>query len=182
VGNTEDKARFARVVIPHLDDALALAKWITNSGADAEDVVQEACLRAFRAIGSFGGVNSRAWVLAIVRNSAYSWLGKNRNVQLIAISDCGVEDRVYTESGWDGSSANAATPETELITKTDAVRLEAAISALPTEFREVLVLRDLQGFEYKEIADVIGAPVGTVMSRLARARRRIIESIGAQKR
>ena len=181
MSSAEDKAKFASVVVPHLEDALALARWLTNNGTDAEDVVQEACLRAFRGIGTFAGVNSRAWVLTIVRNCAYSWLGKNRNVTLVDIDKLGVEARVQTEAGWVNSSSNATTPETELIAKADAVRLEAAISALPTEFREVLVLRDLQGFEYREIADVTGAPIGTVMSRLARARRRIIESIGTQK-
>ena len=181
MSNAEDRAKFASIVIPHLEDAMALARWLTNNGPDAEDVVQEACLRAFRAIGTFAGVNSRAWVLTIVRNSAYSWLGKNRGVSLVGMDNLGVEDRAQTECGWGDWNSNAITPETQLIAKTDAVHLRAAISALPTEFREVLVLRDLQGFEYREIAEVTGAPVGTVMSRLARARRRVIESIGTQK-
>ncbi len=100
MSSAEDKAKFASVVVPHLEDALALARWLTNNGTDAEDVVQEACLRAFRGIGTFAGVNSRAWVLTIVRNCAYSWLGKNRNVTLVDIDKLGVEARVQTEAGW----------------------------------------------------------------------------------
>src|SRR6516162_3641920 len=142
----DDQARFASVVLPHLADAYALARWLTGDRADAEDVVQEACLRAFRGIGGFAGVNARAWVLTIVRHAAYTWLGKNRSAALIA--------------------------------KADARRLEAAIAELPVPFRETLVLRDVQGLDYREIAEVTKVPIGTVMSRLARARRRLIERIG----
>lgn len=176
VSNEEDRAKFASVVVPYLADALSVALWLTNDRADAEDVVQEACLRAFRAISTFAGGNARAWVLTIVRNSAYSWLAKNRSRSLVAVDDLDVDERARAEGG-ELARANAATPETELIARADAARLETAISALPTEFREALVLRDMQGLEYREIAEVTGAPVGTVMSRLARARRRLIETI-----
>jgi RNA polymerase sigma factor (sigma-70 family) len=177
VSNEEDRARFASVVVPHLADALFVARWLTNDRADAEDVVQEACLRAFRSIETFAGGSARAWVLTIVRNAAYSWLAKNRNATLVHVDDLGVKERAQAECG--GELARiAATPETELIEKADAARLEAAISALPTEFREALVLRDMQGLEYREIAEVTGAPVGTVMSRLARARGRLIAAVG----
>jgi RNA polymerase sigma factor (sigma-70 family) len=173
----EDKERFASVVIPYLADALALARWLTHNRADAEDVVQDACLRAFRAVGGFAGGSARAWVLTIVRNSAYSWLEKNRNEMIAAIDDLDAEERAQVERGGDGASLNTTTPETQLIARLDAVHLEAAISALPTSFREVLVLHDIQGLEYREIAEVTGVPVGTVMSRLARARRRLIETV-----
>jgi RNA polymerase sigma factor (sigma-70 family) len=177
VSNEEDRAKFASVVVPHLADALFVARWLTKDRADAEDVVQEACLRAFRSIGTFAGGSTRAWVLTIVRNAAYSWLAKNRNAALIAVDDLGINERVQAEGGDELARAEATTPETELIEKANAERLEAAISALPTEFREAVVLRDMQGLEYREIAEVTGIPVGTVMSRLARARRRLIEAI-----
>jgi RNA polymerase sigma factor (sigma-70 family) len=176
VSNEEDRAKFASVVVPYLADALSVALWLTNDRADAEDVVQEACLRAFRAISTFAGGNARAWVLTIVRNSAYSWLAKNRSRSLVAVDDLDVDERARAEGG-ELTRTNAATPETELIARADVARLETAILALPTEFREALVLRDMQGLEYREIAEVTGAPVGTVMSRLARARRRLIETI-----
>src|SRR5215813_13245074 len=92
-GSDDDRARFASVVLPHLADAYALARWLTGSRADAEDVVQEACLRAFRGIGGFGGVNARAWVLTIVRHAAYSWLGKNRSAALLMVDDLEAVER-----------------------------------------------------------------------------------------
>jgi RNA polymerase sigma-70 factor (ECF subfamily) len=177
VGDEEDRAKFASVVVPHLADALVLARWLTGGQADAEDVVQDACLRAFRALSGFSGGNGRAWMLTIVRNTAYSWLRKNRNKILVAIDDLDVAERSQAERGGDVASLNAITPESELIARADAVRLEAAISALPTEFREALVLRDIQGLEYRDIAEVTGMPVGTVASRVARARHRLIEAI-----
>ena len=140
--------------------------------------MQEASLRAFRAIGGFAGGNARAWVLTIVRHTAFSWLaqesprdaGRGRRSR-------GGRARAGT-AGQRPAHANAATPETALIAKADAARLEAAIAALPLPFRETLVLRDIQGLDYREIAQVTEVPVGTVMSRLARARRRLIETIG----
>jgi RNA polymerase sigma factor (sigma-70 family) len=172
VSSEGDRARFATVVVPHLSDAFALACWLTGNQSDAEDVVQEASLRAFRAIGSFAGVNARAWVLAILRNTTYSWLAKNRSRDLVAIEDINGGD-----DGLELDSASAHTPESALMAKVDAIRLEAAIAALPMEFREVLILREVQGLEYREIADVIGIPIGTVMSRLARTRRRLMDAI-----
>jgi RNA polymerase sigma-70 factor, ECF subfamily len=170
-----DQARFASIVVPHLSEAFALACWLTGSRADAEDVVQDASLRAFRAIASFNGTNARAWVLTIVRNTAYSWLEKNRAPQLVSVQDLGESAQALHNGGW--AAALADTPETVLIAKADAGRVEAAVAALPPEFREVLLLRDIQGLEYREIAEVTAVPVGTVMSRLARARRRMIDAI-----
>jgi RNA polymerase sigma factor (sigma-70 family) len=165
----DDKSRFAEVVLPHLGDAYALARWLTGSRADAEDVVQDACLRAFRAIRGFAGGNARAWVLTIVRHTAFSWLGKNRPAALVVTDDLEAVERAQHEAGA-VPDRESVTPETALIAKTDAARLEAAIAALPTPFRETLVLRELQGLDYREIAEVTGVPVGTVMSRLARGR------------
>jgi RNA polymerase sigma factor (sigma-70 family) len=170
----DDNARFANVVLPHLGDAYALARWITGNRADAEDVVQDACLRAFRAIRSFADGSARAWVLTIVRNTAYTWIGKNRPAALVAVEDIEAVELAHAIPG----DPNVATPETALIAQTDAARLEAAISGLPIPFRETLILRDVQGLDYREIAAVTGVPIGTVMSRLARGRSRLIATIG----
>jgi RNA polymerase sigma factor (sigma-70 family) len=164
VSPREDHMRFKNVVLPHLDDAYGLARWLTGNRTDAEDVVQEACLRAFHGIGSFSNGNSRAWLLTIVRNAAYSWLLKNRPAAVVMVED--IEGVELARP----SDLDIETPETALIAKTDARLLEAAIAALPAPFRETLVLRDVHGLSYREIAEVIGAPAGTVMSRLARAR------------
>jgi RNA polymerase sigma factor (sigma-70 family) len=166
----DDRARFAAVVTPHLGDAFALARWLTGNRADAEDVVQEACLRAYRAIGTFADGNARAWVLTIVRHTAYTWLRRNRSASLVMVDDLEAVERARADPG----DPEQATPETELIAKADAARLEAAIAELPAPFKETLVLRDIQGLDYREIAAVTEVPIGTVMSRLARARRRLI--------
>src|SRR6266542_1270796 len=170
----DDNARFANVVLPHLADAYALARWLTGSRADAEDVVQDACLRAFRGIAGFKDGNARAWVLTIVRHTAYTWLGKNRPAALVLVED--VEGVGRAQSG----EPDVETPETALIAKADAGLLEAAIAALPAPFRETLVLRDLQGLNYREIAEVTEVPIGTVMSRLARGRHRLIAIIAKE--
>jgi len=182
VSGEDDRARFDRVVLPHLEDALALAHWLAGNRTDAEDILQEACLRAFRGIRSFSGGSARAWLLTIVRRSAYSWLGTNRLRAQVAIDDLGLGERALAEGGGDRDALNRATPEMELIAKADAARLEAAIAALPLEFRETFVLRDIQGLEYREIAQVTATPLGTVMSRLARARRRLTDTIGTEQR
>ena len=175
VSGEDEKALFARVVLPHLGDAFALARWLTGDRTDAEDVVQDACLRALRGIAGFSGGNARAWVLTIVRHAAYSWLGKNRPAALVVTDDLeAVERAAFLRGGGGGSEAAGETPEAALIAKAEAARLEAAIQKLPPPFRETLVLRDLQGLDYKEIAKVTGVPIGTVMSRLARARQRLM--------
>lgn len=170
---SDERTRFANVVLPHLSDAYALARWIARNESDAEDIVQEACLRAFRGIAGFGDVNARAWVLSIVRNTAYSWLKKHRDPKLVPVDN--VEEVADATGQWD---VGPAAPDAGLIARADAARLEAALSALPDEFRETLVLRELQGLDYRAIAEVTGVPIGTVMSRLARARRRLIALLG----
>ena len=145
--------------MPHLDAAYNLARWLAGNDHDAEDIAQEACMRAFRFGGGFRGGNSRAWLLAIVRNTAYSWLKKNRPKATVSIED---EDLAEIED-----------PSVPAFEKADASVLRAALEELPLEFREALVLRHLEGLSYKEIADVADVPVGTVMSRLARARRQL---------
>lgn len=172
------KSKFDTVVVPFITDALTLARWLTGNRADAEDVVQEACLRAYRGLDGFAGVNARAWLLAIVRNAAYTWVRNNRPTYVIAVSDLGAEERERAEDGADMSTEHISV-EAELIARADAARLQHAIDALPTEFCEVLVLRDIQGLPYREIAEVAGVPIGTVMSRLARARRRLTDTLKA---
>jgi RNA polymerase sigma-70 factor (ECF subfamily) len=169
----DNHARFTELVLPHLGDAYSLARWITGSRADAEDVVQDACLRAFRAIGGFGGGNARPWVLTIVRNTAYTWLRKNRPSAVLEVDDLESVEVAQANHG----NLDRETPETALIAKADAACLEAAIAALPTSYRETLILRDVQGLPYREIAGVTGVPIGTVMSRLARGRDQVIKTI-----
>jgi RNA polymerase sigma factor (sigma-70 family) len=174
MSTSEANGRFARIVLPHLDDAYALARWITGNRADAEDVVQESCLRAFRAIGGFAEGNARGWVLTIVRNTAYQWLRKNRPASLVLVED--LEQVEHQQENF--APLEADTPESALIAKGTTQEIEAAIFALPALFREVLVLRDLQELAYREIAAVTQVPLGTVMSRIARARRRLMQTAG----
>jgi RNA polymerase sigma factor (sigma-70 family) len=169
----DDHARFASLVLPHLGDAYSLARWITGSRTDAEDVVQEACLRAFRAIGGLADGSARPWVLTIVRNTAYTWLRKNRPSAVLVVEDL---EAVETAQAILGHS-EGETPETTVIAEVETAQLEAAIAALQTPYRETIVLRDIQGLSYHEIGEVTGVPIGTVMSRLARARGTLIASM-----
>lgn len=154
--------------MPHLDAAYNLARWLAGNEHDAADIVQEACVRAFRFGSGFRGGNSRPWLLTIVRNTARTWLKKNRPQAIVSINDdelAEIEDTNSAASPFHGADADV---------------LRAALEALPLEFREALVLRELEGCSYKEIAEVADVPVGTVMSRLARARRQL-QSHFAQK-
>ncbi len=169
----ENGSSFEALVMPHLSDAYALARWLTKNHADAEDVVQEACLRAFRSLSGYAGGNPKAWLLMIVRNTAYSWLEKNRRPGTVSVEALDEGDRVRFERGNEWSDAGSTTPEIVMIANADAAQLQAAIESLPVEFRETLVLRDIHGLEYREIARIVAAPVGTVMSRLSRARRHL---------
>jgi RNA polymerase sigma-70 factor (ECF subfamily) len=171
-----DNARFTSVVMPHLDAAYNLAYWLTGNRSDAEDVVQDASLRAFRGIRGFAGGNARAWVLCIVRNTAYSWLRKNRPAMVVTVEDLEAVEAALAKPG----DPDTETPEAALIAKTDAEHLRAAIAALPAPFRETLVLRDVEGLDYRDIAEATEVPIGTVMSRLARARGRLIATVGTE--
>ena len=159
--------------MPHIDDAYRLAHWLTGNRTDAEDVVQDASLRAFRAIREFAGGSARSWLLTIVRNTAYTWLRKNRPTAVVTVEDLEAVEAAHAKPG----DPNDETPEAALIAKVDAEQLRAAIAALPMPFRETLVLRDIEGLDYREIAEATEVPIGTVMSRLARARRRLIATI-----
>jgi RNA polymerase sigma-70 factor (ECF subfamily) len=169
----DDNARFRAVVMPYIDEAYRLARWLTGNGTDAEDVVQDASLRAFRAIRDYAGGNPRAWLLSIVRNTAYSWLHKNRPATIVSVDDLEAVELEHAHP----DERHDDTPEASLIAKVDAEQLRAAIADLPAPFRETLVLRDIEGLDYREIAEATEVPIGTVMSRLARARRRLIETL-----
>ena len=164
----DDEGRFNRVVVPHLGDALVLARRLTRNSSDAQDVVQEASIRALRGIGTFANGDARAWVLSIVRNTACDWLRKNRPLALVFV------DRLEDVEGTTPIDSDATTPETALIKVQDERRLETAISTLPAHFRETLLLRDVQGLPYRDIAERTGVSIGTVMSRLFRARSRLV--------
>ena len=169
----DDNSRFANVVMPHIDDAYRLARWLTGNSTDAEDVVQDASLRAFRAIRGFAGGSARAWLLSIVRNTAYSWLRKNRPAAVVTVDDLEAVELAQVNPG----DPDTPTPEATLLAKVDAEQLRAAIAALPAPFRETLVLRDIEGLDYREIAQATEVPIGTVMSWLARARRRLTATL-----
>ena len=168
ISSGDHNERFRSVVLPYLDDAYSLARWLTGSRADSEDVVQDACLRALRGIGGFSHGNARAWVLTIVRHTTYSWLHKNRPAAVVVVEDFEAIERTHS------IELDTETPETALIAQENATLLETAIATLPAPLRETLVLREVQELSYREIAEVTGVPIGTVMSRLARARGRII--------
>ena len=157
----QDKlARFEQSIMPHMNAAYNLARWLAGNDPDAQDVVQEAYLRAFKFLGGFRGGDSRSWLLRIVRNAFYDWLKRNRR------EETGTEFDEELHSPGDETGA----PDTLLLEKADLELMRKAIEDLPVEFREILVLRELEGFSYKEIADIAEVPLGTVMSRLARAR------------
>ena len=172
----DDNSRFANVVMPHIDDAYRLARWLTGNSTDAEDVVQDASLRAFRAIRGFAGGSARAWLLSIVRNTAYSWLRKNRPAAVVTVDDLEAVELAQAKPG----DPDTPTPEAALLAKIDAEQLRAAIAALPALFRETLVLRDIEGLDYREIAQATEVPIGTVMSRLARARSRLAATLSTK--
>ena len=149
-------------MLPLLPSAYNLARWLTRNDHDAEDVVQEAFLRAFRFFPSYRGGDARAWLLAIVRNACWTWLRVNRSREVATA----LEDA-------DEPVDAAVSAEEDLVRRADGARLRHALEELPPEFREVTVLRELEELSYREIAEVAGIPIGTVMSRLARARRRL---------
>ena len=153
---------FNDAVLPHLDTAYNLARWLTRNDQDAEDVVQEASLRAFKYWKGFSGRDCRAWLLAIVRNTYYSWV-RQRSVQ----------PEVTADGEIDEIDDGVPNPENVLLQNADRALLRAALEDLPVEFREAIVLREMEGLSYKEIADIAAVPIGTIMSRLARARKRL---------
>ena len=163
--DAEDRRRFEQLVLPHGDAAFNLARWLMRSRADAEDVAQEALLRACRFFRGFQGGDARAWLLQIVRNTCYTWLEKNRPMELSVEFD----EELHLQT--------CPTPETIAIAGDDRERLTRALETLPPRFREVLILRELEGCSYKEIAAITSIPIGTVMSSLSRARRQLYSAL-----
>ena len=155
--------------MPHLGAAYNLARWLVRNPDDAEDLVQEAMLRAVRFFGGYRGGDARAWLLAIVRNSCFTWLAANRPAEAVGFEDGAVELLPSEEDG----------PEIQAARNFDRRMLNDAIAALPAHFREVVILRELEDLSYKDIARVADVPIGTVMSRLARARGLLAESLRA---
>ncbi|HEY5300265.1 MAG TPA: sigma-70 family RNA polymerase sigma factor [Acetobacteraceae bacterium] len=162
----DGRRRFELLALPHLDAAYDLARWLTGNTADASDVAQEAFLRAFRYFDAYNGGDMRVWLLTIVRNTFSTWVRANRSARLVFSPDSPADDDA-AEPIW---AASPRDPEAALIASIDAATLNRLMARLPAEHREVLVLRELEDLSYREIATVTGVPVGTVMSRLARAR------------
>jgi RNA polymerase sigma-70 factor (ECF subfamily) len=173
----DNKARaalFERLVLPYADGAHNLARWLTRNDTDADDVMQEAMLRAYRFIDGFNGDNPRAWLLSIVRNACFTWLRRNRPRDIVSLDDSdgtGTEALGTVVPLW---STEAVPADLQLERQADRGLLNRLIEAMPADGREVLVLRELEELSYKDIAEITGVPIGTVMSRLARARQRLL--------
>ena len=162
-GGKDKLERFEQAILPHLDAAYNLARWLTRNEQDAQDMVQEASLRAFRFFDGYRGGDARSWLLTTVRNTCYTWLQQNRRGQATTPFDEGIHSV-------DEDSLN---PSSLVLKNADMEMLQQSLEQLPDEFREVIVLRDLEELSYKQIAEVTNVPLGTVMSRLARARARL---------
>lgn len=174
---SQPDASFEAVVLPHLDAAYNLARWLVRDAAAAEDVVQDAMVRALTYFPSFRGINARGWLLQIVRNTAYDSAKIDRGVQLVPIAASGEDE----ESALPELRSEDDDPETSLIRDRDRTRVRQLISVLPVELREALVLRELEELSYKEIAELTRTPIGTVMSRLWRARRLLVHAAAEQR-
>lgn len=166
IAERRQRSRFERVALPHLDAAYSLARWLTRNDADAADVVQEAYLRAFRYFDSYRDGDAKSWLLKIVRRTCYSWLEHNRPAELVALETA--------DDAGEGAAAqlpgSGGDTEALLLSRSDLRRLDRLIEHLPAPLREAIVLRELHELDYREIAEVTGVPIGTVMSRLHRAR------------
>jgi RNA polymerase sigma factor (sigma-70 family) len=172
VRGSDKFSRFERAILPHLDAAYNLARWLMRNEDEAADAVQEACLRALRFIGGFRGGDGRVWLLAIVRNTCYSRLKRGT----IRENETEFDDEIHS------LEIETANPETLLERSRDNEAVRQALEELPEELREIVVMRELDGMAYKEIAEIAGVPIGTVMSRLARARKRLQRMLTAASR
>ena len=171
--------RFENIVLPHLSAAYNLARRLTRHSENAEDLVQEACMRAFKFFDGFHGNDARAWLLTIVRNTCYTWL------QSAKVENCRTdydEDTHSVEQDMSAIDLWGGDPEILLLRHADQELINRALDQLPVEFREVMVLRELEDFSYKEIAAIADIPLGTVMSRLARARKLLLDIVQRMKR
>ena len=180
VPSKDEREAFDEVFLPHMAEAYRLAQWLTGSASDAEDIVQDAALRAYRGIKNFGAVNARAWSLTIVRNTAYSWLMKNRPKTVVFTNDLSAAEQQELEhEGPQGTRVE--TPEEIALFKADAEEIQKALAQLQPQFREVIVLREINQMNYRDIAEITNVPIGTVMSRLSRARQLLIARLGDRK-
>ena len=166
--------RFQEIALPHLDAAYNLARWLVRNDADAQDIVQEAFLRAFKSFSGFRGTSGRPWLLAIVRNTSYTWLKEHRSAQLEVPYD---DDANEEADGQPYAVDRGASPEAILAASEERKLFDTALDTLPIEFREAVILRDVEELSYKEIAIVAAIPIGTVMSRLARGRRMLFAAL-----
>jgi len=171
------RRRFLDIVPLLIDDAYTLAKWLCRDATDAEDIVQQASLRALKALETTSVDRPKPWFLAIVRNAALTWMARNRRSKLAYAGDMDDLDAIDPGAGWGDGASN---PEAALIALEDGERLRQAIAELPPPLRETLIMRDVNGLSYREIAEATGAPMGTVMSRLARARAALVKTLRAK--
>ena len=180
VQDKDERSAFDEVFLPHLPEAYRLAQWLAGNASDAEDIVQEAAIRAFRGIKGFGAVNPRAWSLTIVRNTALSWLTKNRPRTVTYINDLNAAEQQELEyEGLHGTKIE--TPEEAALLKADAEEIQKVLAQLPAQFREVIVLREINQMNYRDIAEITNVPIGTVMSRLSRGRQLLMALLGGRK-
>jgi RNA polymerase sigma-70 factor (ECF subfamily) len=166
---TPKLALFEKTMLPHLDAAHNLARWLTRNEDDAQDVVQEAYLRAFRFFDGFRGGDGRPWLLAVVRNTALTWRSRAK-----ALTHVSFDEEIH------GAGLEAATVETQLAEGSKFVDLQDCMELLPVEFREIVVMREMEEMPYRDIAEAASLPIGTVMSRLSRARRRLRDCLSAR--
>jgi RNA polymerase sigma factor (sigma-70 family) len=177
--DAERSRRFQQMALPHLDAAYNLARWLSGNANDAEDIVQEAFMRAFRFFDSFRGDTARPWLLAIVRRTWYTEWRRRASAREVAAFDDEIDQ--VDEMTIDGWGASPSDPQALLIREEDARLVHEALAQLPVEFREVLILRELEDMSYRDIATIADLPIGTVMSRLARARRKLAAVLRPQR-
>ena len=179
--NSYQREQFEQLVLPHMDAAYNLARWLVRNPHDAEDLAQEAMTRAIKFFSGFRGGDPRAWLLTIVRNSCFTWLGRNRAKDLAEFNEEAHSPGISSSADQSSIQMPPPNPETMAIAEAESARVRRALEELPVIFRETIVMRELEGMSYKEIADVTSVSIGTVMSRLARGRDRLrailVESI-----
>jgi RNA polymerase sigma factor (sigma-70 family) len=171
--NSYQREQFEQLVLPHMDAAYNLARWLVRNPHDAEDLAQEAMTRAIKFFNGFRGGDPRAWLLTIVRNSCFTWLGRNRAKDLAEFNEEAHSPGISAQGDQSSSQMPPSNPETMAIAEAESARVRRALEELPVIFRETIVMRELEGMSYKEIADVTSVSIGTVMSRLARGRDRL---------
>jgi RNA polymerase sigma-70 factor (ECF subfamily) len=181
-GNGARTQRFEAVALPHLSAAYNLARWICRNEADAADIVQEAVMRALQYFDSYHGGDARAWLLQIVRNSAHTWIGKNRLAGRVPLDEFESDTAANLEGNWSAATPGPEDPLTTVVAQDESARLRLAIARLPVEQREVLILREFEAMSYRQIAGITGCPIGTVMSRLSRARDQLAQIVRSEQR